>query len=258
MRRTVACWMFVAVLAGGATPPSGATLTYLQGDCQVSADAARWAPLARGGRVMLGQHVRTGPKTRAELAFVDGTVLRLGPSTRMRLKVDKPVSGGIRTLLQAWSGQLWAKVTKGRGQFAIAGSQAVASVTGTTFRLEVSADKTAAVVYDGSVGVAAEPAADESADAVLDRAPKPAAMTRPAAIGKPQVIDKPYTVVSPPVHVVAGPHQVSRDEWLQIVANQRIDVGRDGDALVSEVTPGREAEQAWVDWNRGRDLASGR
>jgi hypothetical protein len=254
MRRTIACCLLIAAIAGGATPPGGATLTFLQGDCQVSTDAAKWAPVARGARLKLGQHLRTGAKSRAELAFGDGTVVRLGPATRMRLQLDKPAAGGMRTMLQAWSGQLWAKVTKGRGQFAVASNQAVAAVTGTTFRVEVSPTKTAAVVYEGSVGVQAEPAANEAAEAVLDRAPQQqTAIPKPQEIGKPQVIDKPYAIVSSPVHVVAGPHQVSRDEWLQLVANQRIDVGGDGEAVVSEVTPGGEAQQEWVNWNRGRD-----
>jgi hypothetical protein len=255
MRRIIAGCLIAAALATGATPPSGATLTYLQGDCQVSADAAKWLPLKKGGRVRLGQHVRTGPKTRAELAFVDGTVVRLGPTTRMRLQMDQRTGGGVRTLLQAWSGHLWAKVTKGRGQFAIAGTQAVAAVTGTTFRMEVEQVKTATVVYEGSVGVAAEPPAGESPETLLERAPQTSTSPLPTVIGKPQVVEKPYSVVSPPVHVIAGPHQVSRDEWLQIVANQRIDMAPDGQAVVSDVMPGQEAQQEWVDWNQARDKA---
>jgi hypothetical protein len=258
MRRTIACCLLIAAVATGATPPSGATLTFLQGDCQVSADAAKWLQVQKGARIMLGQHVRTGPKAKAQLAFVDGTVVRLGPATRMRLKYDQPKGSSARTLLQAWTGQLWAKVTHGRGQFAIAGSQAVAAVTGTTFRMEATADKTAVVVYDGSVGVQAEPEAAEAADALLNRAPQPQAPAMPAVIGKPSVIGKPYGQVASPVHVVAGPHQVSRDEWLTIIANQRIDVGGNGSSVVSDVTPGQEAEQAWVDWNEAMDEAAGR
>jgi hypothetical protein len=256
MRRTIASCLFILAVAGGATPPAGATLTYLQGDSQVSADSAKWLPLKQGGRVMLGQYVRTGAKSRAELAFADGTVVRLGPATRMRLKVDTKTPQGVRTLLQAWSGHLWAKVTKGRGQFAITGTQAVAAVTGTIFRMEVTNDKTSAIVYEGGVGVQAEPPADEAAERVLDRAPQPSAFPQPIAIGQPQVIEKPYAIVSSPVHVVAGPHQVSRDEWLQIVANQRIDVTGDGGAIVSDITAGQEAQQEWVDWNRKMDRGS--
>ncbi|MBC7545855.1 MAG: FecR domain-containing protein [Candidatus Sericytochromatia bacterium] len=257
MRRTLAVILLIAGFTTGATPPGGARLTYVQGTCQIANADAKWRPMKLGDRAMLGNQVRTGSKSRAELSFADGTIVRLSPDSRLQFKVERAGGpGAYKTLLQAWAGQVWAHVAKNRGQFAIAGTQSVAAVTGTTFRMEVQKEKTATVVYEGSVGIAAEPKeASEVSMALLEKAPQPPA--QPAAFGKPTEIGKPYSVVSPPMHAIAGPHTVSRDEWLTIVTNQRIDVDADGQAIVSEVAPGQESQQDWVQWNQGRDAAAG-
>jgi hypothetical protein len=257
MRRALAVLLLLASITTAATTPGGARLTYLQGTCLIANADAKWHPMKLGERAVLGSQVRTNAKSRAELSFTDGTVVRLSPESRLQFKVERAGGPGAhRTLLQAWAGQVWAKVAKGRGQFAVTAPQAVAAVTGTTFRMEIAAQKTATVVYEGSVGVQAEPAAKDIGIQLLDKAPKPPA--EPAAIGAPHVIDKPYGFVSPPMHLIAGPHTVSRDEWLTIIANQRIDVNTNGQAVVTEITPGRETQQDWVQWNQQRDADSAR
>src|SRR5690606_27212242 len=118
------------------------------GRCEQGAGKG-WQPLKRGDVVAAGRAVRTGADGRAELAFGDGTVVRLAPKSQMTIAVDRSrPGGGQQSFLRLALGRVWARVTKGRGELGITGPTAVAAVTGTTFRLDAAAASTAGVVYE--------------------------------------------------------------------------------------------------------------
>jgi hypothetical protein len=51
------------------------------------------------------------------------------------------------------------------------------------------------------------------------------------------------------VHV-PGSFEVSRDQWIQIVAGQQIEVKADGKDYKSKIDQQSDQEDEWVKWNR--------
>lgn len=75
----------------------------------------------------IGDAIRTGVASRAEIKYADGTITRLGSSSIMRIDSKDTNRTGIKLLL----GKLWLKVTKGSGKLKIYTPTATATVLGT-------------------------------------------------------------------------------------------------------------------------------
>jgi hypothetical protein len=145
-----------------AQPAAGAmTVSLLEGNAtvtaaQTGAQTAKVAkPLAAGAVLREGDIVETAPGSRLEISFANGTLLRVGESSRIHLR-EAPVSGGAfraRLLL----GNLWAKVHKliAGEHFEVETENAVAGVRGTEFRVEATGGKGEDLVrvYEGAVEV---------------------------------------------------------------------------------------------------------
>jgi hypothetical protein len=115
--------------------------------------------LRQGSSVQQGDLVETGDDSRLELKLPDASALRLGPRARLALAAAHFERGPARRQLSVrlLSGKVWAKVTPvpGGGQrFQIETENAVASVRGTTFRIDAHEDRSVLVrVYSGTVAV---------------------------------------------------------------------------------------------------------
>ncbi|PWT73937.1 MAG: hypothetical protein C5B46_04800 [Proteobacteria bacterium] len=79
--------MFVstALSAGDSAAPTPALLVFASGPTSVIGQSGQSTLLSKGGQVRAGDMVRTGPATRAQLRFRDGTYLSLLPGTDLRL-----------------------------------------------------------------------------------------------------------------------------------------------------------------------------
>jgi hypothetical protein len=183
------------------------------------------AALAVGTAVGQGDTITTEDESRLELKFSDQSVIRIGAKAKLQLTEAHFGGGPAKRKLTAklFFGNLWAKVTsliQGDQKFAVETENAVAGVRGTTFRVDARTDKSVLVrVYAGAVAVA-----------------KPTAA--PAGGGR---------------HEVAGPQEVSRDQWEKIVGKQmQIEIAADG-------TPGdptqmtADSEDDFAKWNESRD-----
>jgi hypothetical protein len=223
-----------ALLAGGARAaprtPAG-RVTFVAGHATAG---GRMEPLAVGIGVYAGDVLETGRRTRLEVKLADESVLRLGPLSRATVQAasfgatveDRKVSAKLV------AGQIWANVAKavgGEARFEVRTENAVAGVRGTTFRVDASKDRSVVVrVYSGTVAVAA------------------------GAIPRPEHGDG-----KPARKQVAGPEEVSREQWERIVTSMMaVRVSADGTASEPEAfalaQPGRDE---WEEWNRARDAA---
>jgi hypothetical protein len=223
-----------AVHAAGPAPAG--TVTFLAGEASRVHGDQREA-LALGGAVYQGDVVETARRTRLELKLSDASVLRLGPVSRVELDAaafgaspdDRKVSAKLRV------GNVWANVTKalgGEARFEVKTENAVAGVRGTTFRVDASKDKSVVVrVYSGTVAVAA------------GAIPRPA-HDGAAPGGKPER------------RQVAGPQEVTREQWERIVTNMmQVRVAADGTPSEPEQFALAKADE-WESWNRARDAAT--
>ena len=117
----------------------------------------------------------------------------------------------------------------GEQRFEVKTENAVAGVRGTTFRVDAATDKSVVVkVYGGTVAVASGP------------------IPRPEHKG---------TGGKPERKQIAGPQQVSREQWEKIVTNM-MEVRVSSDGVPSEPEKfalANSGEDEWEEWNRSRD-----
>lgn len=232
----------VAAAAASHAAPAG-SVTFLAGEATRAA-GGKTEPLAVGKAVYQGDLLETQRRTRLEVKLADGSVVRLGPSSRAEVQqaafgktVDqRNVSAKLLV------GKVWANVAKavgGEQRFEVKTENAVAGVRGTTFRVDAATDKSVVVkVYSGTVAVASGPI------------PRPEHQG-PGAPGAPPPGGKRQRVQVP------GPQQVTREQWEKIVTNM-MELRVSADGVPSEPRQfalGTPGEDEWEDWNRARDQA---
>src|SRR5512147_231175 len=224
-----------AVESGG----SEATVTTVHGSAKVyKKGSTAGRPLHKGDKLKKDDEVRVSEKSRLEILFPDGTVMRLAERSSLRMnelafnkETDrKSVKVGLSL------GKLWAKVKRLKtadSSVEVKTSNAVAGVRGTVYRVNVEQDKSALVkVYDGEVYVANPP---RDATKPIDKT------TAPHEVAGPHAVPPPY-------------HEVSMEEWTAIVkAMQQISISPDGKPSKPEDFDPKADADDWVKWNQERD-----
>lgn len=216
-----------------------AVVTVIQGTARVYLKgAATGRLLKRGDTLQKDQEVKVAEKSRMEIRFPDGTVMRLSEKSHLKMNQlsynkqtdDKNVKVDLSV------GKLWAKVKKlttPDSSVEVRTSNAVAGVRGTVYRVNVEEDKSALVkVYDGSVYVA-NPPRDTTASA--------GKATTPHEVSGPHEVAPPY-------------HEVSMEEWTAIVrAMQQITISPQGVPSKPQDFDPKADSDDWVRWNQERD-----
>lgn len=217
-----------------------AIVTIVDGTARVfTKDKATGRKLKKGDKLGKEHEVRVGERSRIEIRFPDGTLMRLSEKSRLAMsevQYDKKTENkNVKVNLTV--GKLWAKVKKlttPDSSVEVRTSNAVAGVRGTVYRVNVEDDKSAMVkVYDGSVYVASPP---------KDETGKP-----PDQVSVPVPVPGPHEV-PPPMH------EVTAEEWHVIVkAMQQITISSQGAASQPQnFDPNADADD-WVKWNQERD-----
>lgn len=231
------------------TAKSAAIVTKLTGNATVSP----------GGKIKLkriikvGDRLTTSANTNIELTFSDGTKLRIGANSDIVLvkNTKQTPANKPNTFIKLGKGKVWGKVPGGKRKLVTQGSTAVCAVMGTTFRMDTAPDATNAGVYDGSVGIRL-PVGDlseENIDQTMESIPNLSKTIEPSAPPK----FGPPTEIPPPIKAIPGPQEVSMTQWLQIVENQQIVIGKDSQAVVSEIDSKGENKDDWIKWNKELD-----
>ncbi len=248
--------VFLSVFSGflllfwfGTAPASGesvsqsARVTFLEGRAEVLRKGeSAWKSLQTGNRVSREDQIRTGGKSRLEITFPDRSILRFDQQTRFTLQQvafdEKENSREIKTRMIA--GRAWANVRRvfaAKKTFEVATSNAVAGVRDTVWRLDIHPDSSTLIrVYQGAVEVYNPFRKTQAGRAAGDFDP-------PREVAGPQEIPRPY-------------HEVSREEWEEIVLSQMMQVmipsiGRPGKP--SPFAAEEDRREEWVLWNQERD-----
>jgi hypothetical protein len=216
-----------------------AVITAIQGTARVYAKQSASGHLLKKGDVLKREdEVKVAEKSRIEIRFPDGTVMRLSEKSHLKmneLSFNKQTeSKNVKVDLSL--GKLWAKVKKlstSDSSVEVKTTNAVAGVRGTVYRVNVEEDKSALVkVYDGTVYVANPP---RDASKPVDQTTAPHEVSGP-------------TEVSPPYH------EVSMEEWTAIVkAMQQITISPQGVPSKPEDFDPKADSDDWVKWNQERD-----
>lgn len=218
---------------------SAAVVTRLDGSALVFTKGGKTGtPLKKHDKLMKGQEVKVGEKSRVELKYPDGTVMRF--AERSTIKIDditydsKTQSKKVKVDLGG--GKVWANVKKlvtSDSKVEVKTVNAVAGVRGTVYRVNVDEDNSAMVkVYDGAVNVTGVP---------RETAKTPGQFTAPVPVAGPHEVPPPY-------------HEVSMEEWTVIVKSmQQISISPQGVASKpQDFTPQQDMDD-WVKWNQDRD-----
>jgi ferric-dicitrate binding protein FerR (iron transport regulator) len=219
-----------------------AVVTVIQGSARVYAKGNTTGQLLKKGDTLSrNSEVKVAERSRMEIRFPDGTIMRLSEKSRWKmdeLAYNKQTNEkNIKVGLSA--GKLWAnvkKLTSPSSAVEVRTSNAVAGVRGTEYRVNVNDDKSVMVkVYDGTVYVANPP---RDSSKTIDKA------TMPHEVSGPHE-------VPPPVH------EVSMEEWTVIVkAMQQISISPQGVASKPQDFDAATDADDWVRWNQQRDKES--
>jgi hypothetical protein len=130
----------------------------LVGQCLVTGHGeTRARPLSAGAEVYEGDRIHTGAGARLRLELIDGSVVQLGEQTDLVLDwfLHSPALGSQNVLLRVSAGIFRAIVELAlpRSAFEVQTATAVASVRGTDWIAEATADAMAIVALDGRVAV---------------------------------------------------------------------------------------------------------
>jgi hypothetical protein len=148
----------------------------------------RWKRVSEGQPLYIGNVLRTGPRSVAEIRYDDGNLTRIGSRTNIIIK-DRE--------LKLKRGFIWGKVNKllSKG-LKIYAANAVASIVGTEFFVEVSKDNSTMVtVLEGTIDVAGKDGhvlVTEGTYAIIDKDGK---ANDPVAFNKDEVIARYSEVV---------------------------------------------------------------
>jgi hypothetical protein len=209
---------------------------YARGEVLRAASGSdQWAPLKKGFKLFEGDQIQTKKRSRFEAALSDGSVLRLGSKSKLKLEgvLNQPRKKKRDIKAKLLAGKVWASVRKMAGtdsKFAVSTSHAVAGVRGTRFQASVDKDGTTVKVYSGSVLVSNEP------------------------IYKVKGHTKKTRVQ------VAGPQEVSKKQWSEMVAGamQMVKVASGGAMSKPQAFAQADAEtNEWEAWNASRDSNQG-
>lgn len=241
--KTVAALMIAALLTIGAyryqdTRQPVAEITFPLGNVLVQPKGKNKMQKASFKQKLYnGDKIKTQPKSRCEIKFNDGTVVRIDEQSIYTIQKAeiKKTEKKVESFLSL--GRLWANVQKlarNTDKWLLKGPSAVVAVRGTVYRMDANKDKSSRVlVYEGKVAVSPS--------------------WNPAGTGDARNNSGPPRQVNGPTQV-SGPRVVSMEEWLEIIkAQQQIVVTPDGKYTKSEFDPAADARSSWVQWNLERD-----
>ncbi len=205
-------------------------VTYLEGEATIVDTHGKKASLKVNALVYPGDIIQTSKSGRVEIIINRETVVRIRENTKTSLVAFR--TNGIdkgATRVGFSSGSVWTKMKKFADRvtrFQLELPTAIAGVHGTVYNATINRDSSSAVsVYEGEVAVQNAPETYESG----------------------QVLE-----VAAPAEV-AGPHEVSLDEWVYIIkAMQTIAIDKHGVAKNPETFTKNEND-SWVAFNEERD-----
>lgn len=211
-------------LAFSAFAGNAAKVSYLVGTVDVHR-AGKTIPVRVSMDCQVGDTLVSTTASRLELRYPDNTLLRLDENSKMVL-TNRVAGKPEPTLL---GGKTWANVKKiGQGGtgFGVRTPTAVAAVRGTVFGVSASDSASSVKLYEGNVDVGSQ-------------------KTDSIARSKSR-------------NEVAGPKEVSLEDWVRLLRGEEVTFNRDGTWSRAKFDPKADLQDPWVKFNADRDAAAGR
>ena len=215
-------------------------------DLQNSLEEA-WKRARPNQLVFEGNIIRTLQKSRCEITLTGGGKIRIGEQSELVLN-----QVSVRPMVKNFSanlkkGHIWVSAKAAFGEkknISIRTPTAVAAIRGTKFRAKAGEDESSVLVYDGKVDV-------NQAKNVIERRKE---MRKSMAPEKPKFKLGPVKEIAAPTEV-AGPFEVTLEEWISLVDGMQINVRKDGKYHLFKFDQKTDAEQDFVKWNKEQDAS---
>jgi hypothetical protein len=145
------CPVKVKYVSGATQGSKRVLLTVTTCGVTSSSEQIQSGPMQKDDKLLPGSEISTGSDGKAELELGDGSVIRMGPNTTIKITQEHCVSTSIFTK----AGNIWLKVKQilGGGKFGVESGVAGGGVRGTEFTFEVTGNSAVFTVYEGSVEV---------------------------------------------------------------------------------------------------------
>ena len=149
-------------------------------------------------------------------------------------------------------GKVWVAATAAFGEkknVAVRTPTAVAAIRGTKYRAKAGEDESSVLVYDGKVDV-------NAAKNVIDARNQQMRQGGPQGGAAPKFTLGPVTEIQAPTQV-AGPYEVSLEDWISLVEGMQINVRKDGKYSMFKFDQDTDAGLDFVKWNKEQDAKDG-
>ena len=196
--------------------------------------------------------VKTLAKSRCEITLVGGGKLRIGENSELEITEAnvKPMEKNFGATLKKGDAWVAAKAAFGeKKNVAVRTPTAVAAIRGTTYRAKAGDDESSVLVYDGKVDVNAASNVSEARDQQRRQGFQPQG-------GAPRFKLGPVTEIQAPTQV-AGPYEVSLEDWVSLVEGMQINVRKDGKYSMFKFDQDEDDGLDFVKWNKELDAQNG-
>ena len=196
--------------------------------------------------------VKTLAKSRCEITLVGGGKLRIGQNSELEItKANvKPMEKNFGATLK--KGDVWVAAKAAFGEkknVAVRTPTAEAAIRGTKYRAKAGEDESSVLVYDGKVDV-------NAAKNVIDARNQQMRQGGPQGGAAPKFKLGPVTEIQAPTQV-AGPYEVSLEDWISLVEGMQINVRKDGKYSMFKFDQDVDAGLDFVKWNKEQDAKDG-
>lgn len=245
---------------------SVAKITTFEGNVSVlKKGAADWRDAKPGTPLEVGDQIYTREESFAEIRYSIGTVLRMDEKTKVTIEESSEKT--VRT--KSGLGSVWVNMRKlistGK-QFEVATPTAVAAIRGTVFDFSYTPDSATYVnVFEGKVAVGPtdslkkqleqgkkqeETKQEEKKQETKKQDTVKQGEKKPET--KKQEAKKEHVEVPGPEEI-PGPYEVSLEQWLTIVAGQKISVRKDGKFAKEKMDMAKAEKEKFVKKNLALD-----
>lgn len=213
-----------------------ATIASIEGKASMlRGDSEEWREVRVGMPLKQGDQLFSHKESFVELRYAAGAVVRLNENTKIILREG----GENGAVTEHVLGDVWVnmkKLSSRKGNFDMVSPTAVASIRGTSYHMSTAQDSSTDVnVYTGTVAVGPSAALSSK----LGTPPPPPRGDMRTEIPGPEEIP--------------GPFEVPLEQWVSIVAGQRISVRTDGRFAQKKFDLAAAAEDPFIKRNRALD-----
>ena len=197
--------------------------------------------------------IKTLAKSRCEITLAGGGKLRIGENSELEITEAnvKPMEKNFGATLKKGDAWVAAKAAFGeKKNVAVRTPTAVAAIRGTTYRAKAGNDESSVLVYDGKVDVNAASNVSEARDQQRRQGFQPQG-------GAPRFKLGPVTEIQAPTQV-AGPYEVSLEDWVSLVEGMQINVRKDGKYSMFKFDQDEDDGLDFVKWNKELDAQNGK